>query len=219
MVSFAGRTGGDQVSGEQYEDQPAPVRRRLVLRAVLRPLLLIIGLLLLYYLLPLVDRARVSTVVSLLLGLLVVTVLLAWQISKIKTARYPRLRAIEALSLSAPLFLLVFATVYFVTSQTSPHAFNRELSRTSALYFTVTIFSSVGFGDIVPATDLTRVMVMIQMIGDLVLVGIVARVIVGAVQSGLRRHEPVTPPGHSHQPLTPPGDSYQTGTTPGDPSG
>jgi len=177
-----------------YDDLPAAARRRLVFRAVLTPVLIIVGLLLLYYLLPLVDRRQVSTVVSLFLGLLVVAVLLIWQINKIKTARYPRIRAIEALSLSAPLFILVFSTVYFVTSQASPHSFNQVLDRTSALYFAVTVFSSVGFGDIVPVTDLARVMVIIQMLGDLVLVGIVARVILGAVQSGLHRHETGPPP-------------------------
>ncbi len=182
------------MSGGEYEDLPAAARRRLVVRAVLAPVIIIIGLLLLYYLLPLVDRRQVSTVVSLILGLLIVVVLLAWQINKIKTSRYPRIRAIEALSLSAPLFILVFSAAYFATSQTSPHAFNQDLSRTSALYFAVTVFSSVGFGDIVPVTDLARVMVIIQMLGDLVLVGMVARVILGAVQSGLRRHESGAPP-------------------------
>ena len=177
-----------------YDALPAAARRRLVFRAVLNPVLTIIGLLLLYYLLPLVDRRQVSTVVSLILGLLVVAALLIWQINRIKTARYPRLRAIEALSLSAPLFILVFSTVYFVTSQASPHSFNQVLDRTSALYFAVTVFSSVGFGDIVPVTDLARVLVIIQMLGDLVLVGIVARVILGAVQSGLHRHEMGPPP-------------------------
>lgn len=110
---------------------------------------------------------------------------LAWQIRKIATSRYPRLRAIEALALSAPLFLVVFATVYFATSQSDPAAFSQVLNRTDALYFTVTVFSSVGFGDIVPVSETARVMVIIQMLGDLVLVGIVARVILGAVQHGV----------------------------------
>jgi hypothetical protein len=47
---------------------------------------------------------------------------------------------------------------------------------------------------IVPVTQAAHAMVMFQMLGDLVLVGIVARVIVGAVQPGLRRHQPGTQP-------------------------
>ena len=107
---------------------------------------------------------------------------------------YPGARAIEALSLSVSLFLIVFATTYFATAQGNPASFSQRLNRTDALYFAVTTSSSVGFGDIVPVTQVARVMVMIQMLGDLVLVGIVARVILGAVQSGLRRHQSGTQP-------------------------
>jgi hypothetical protein len=182
------------VARRQYEDLPAAARRWMVFRAVVRPALIIIGLLLLYYLLPLWDRHTRSTAVSLVLGLVLVAVVLVWQIRTISTAEYPRLRAIEALSLSAPLFLLVFSTAYFATGQSNPASFSERLNRTDALYFTVTTFSSVGFGDIVPLTQGARVMVMIQMLGDLVLVGIVARVILGAVRSGLRRHQSGTQP-------------------------
>jgi hypothetical protein len=83
----------------------------------------------------------------------------------------------------------VFATVYFATGQSDPASFSQRLSRTASLYFTMTVFSSVGFGDIVPVTDTARVLVIFQMLGDLVLIGIVARAILGAVQSGLRRHD------------------------------
>ena len=177
------------MTGQHYDDLPAATRRWMLVRAVVSPALIIIGLLLLYYLLPLWDRHSGSTAVSLALGLVLVAVVLAWQVRKIATSRYPRLRAIEALALSAPLFLIVFATVYFATAQGDPASFSQALDRTDALYFTVTVFSSVGFGDIVPVSETARVMVIIQMLGDLVLVGIVARVILGAVQHGLRRQE------------------------------
>lgn len=180
------------MTGRQYDELPAATRRWMIFRAVVRPVLIIIGLLLLYYLLPLWDRHTRSTGVSLVLGLALVAVVLAWQIRKISTSEYPRLRAIEALSFSAPLFILVFATAYFATAQSNPASFSEGLNRTDAIYFAVTTFSSVGFGDIVPVTQVARVMVMIQMLGDLVVVGIVVRVILGAVQSGLRRHEAQT---------------------------
>jgi hypothetical protein len=182
------------VTGRQYDDLPAATRRWMIGRAVLRPALILIGLLLLYYLLPLWDRRTRSTALSLVLGLVVVAVVLVWQIRKISTSQYPRVRAIEALALSAPLFILVFATAYFATAQNTPASFSQSLNRTDALYFAVTTFSSVGFGDIVPVTQLARVMVMVQMLGDLVIVGVVARVILGAVQSGLRRRQSGTEP-------------------------
>jgi voltage-gated potassium channel len=177
---------------QRYDDLSAATRRWMVFWAVARPSLIIIGLLLMYYLMPLWDRQSRSTGVLLVLGLLLVAVLLAWQIRMISTSKYPRVRAIEALSLSAPLFVFVFATAYFATAQGNPGSFSQPLNRTDALYFAVTTFSSVGFGDIVPVTQTARVMVMIQMVGDLIVVGIVVRVILGAVQSGLRRHQSET---------------------------
>jgi hypothetical protein len=39
------------------------------------------------------------------------------------------------------------------------------LSRTDALYYTITVFSTVGFGDITPRADLARIVTMVQMGG------------------------------------------------------
>jgi len=182
------------MTGQHYDDLSAVTRRWMLFWAMVRPALIMTSLLLLYYLLPLWDRRSRSTGVSLLLGLSVVAALLTWQIRKISTSKYPRLRAIEALSLTAPLFIIVFATAYFASAQADPASFSEALNRTDCLYFTVTVFSSVGFGDIVPVTDQARVLVMVQMLGDLILIGFVARVILGAVQAGLRRHESGTEP-------------------------
>jgi hypothetical protein len=182
------------MSGRTYDDLPARTRHRLVLRALVRPGLSTTTLLLLYYLLPFEDRLTGPVVASLVVGLVLVAALLTWQVRSISTSKYPRLRAIEAVALSLPLFILVFAAVYFATARTAPGAFSEALDRTGALYFAVTVFSSVGFGDITPVNQGARVVVMIQMIGDLVIVGVVARVILGAVQAGLRRHEQGTPP-------------------------
>jgi voltage-gated potassium channel len=177
------------MTGRPYGDLSPRARRWMIFWALLRPALIFVSLLVLYYMLPLWDRHTPSTVVSLVLGMVLVAVLLAWQIRKISTAKYPRLRAIETLALVAPLFVLVFATVYFATGQSDAASFSQGLSRTGSLYFTMTVFSSVGFGDIVPVTDTARVLVMFQMLGDLVLIGIVVRAILGAVQSGLHRHD------------------------------
>jgi voltage-gated potassium channel len=182
------------VTSGQLDALPASARRRLMIKALLRPALTATGLFLLYYLLPLEDRLTGTTGASLLLGLVAFAALLAWQVRGILKADHPRLRAVEALAVSLPLFLVVFAAVYFTTGRNDPASFSEGLNRTDALYFAVTVFASVGFGDITPVAQGARVMVMIQMVADLVVVGIVARVILGAVQAGLRRHEAETPP-------------------------
>jgi voltage-gated potassium channel len=174
---------------QEYADLPARRRRRLLLRALVRPVLSAAALVLLYYLLPLEGRLTGHVLVSLAGGLVVVAWLLIWQVRKIRTASYPLLRAIEALAVTLPLFIIIFATVYFVYAGQDPGSFSEDLTRTDSLYFTVTVLSTVGFGDITPVTQAARAIVMIQMIGDLFLVGIVAKVIVGAVQTGLRSKE------------------------------
>jgi glucan phosphoethanolaminetransferase (alkaline phosphatase superfamily) len=164
------------------------------IRAYGRPAVTTTSLLLLYFLMPLGDRNQGPGALTLIVAAVFFAVLLTWQVRQIATSENPRMRAVEALSLSVPLFLLAFAAAYFATARSTPASFTEALSRTDALYFTVTVFASIGFGDIAPVTEGARVLVMIQMIGDLILVGVVARVIVGAVKVGLRRRQPGSQP-------------------------
>ncbi len=58
-----------------------------------------------------------------------------------------------------------------------------RLDHVRALYFTISVFSTVGFGDIVPRSDTARVIVSAQMILDLALLGAVVRLIFNAARS------------------------------------
>ena len=60
--------------------------------------------------------------------------------------------------------------------------FGEPLTRTDALYFTVTVFSTVGFGNIRGKTEAARLVVTGQMIVDLAPFGLSVKVIVGAVK-------------------------------------
>ena len=55
-------------------------------------------------------------------------------------------------------FLLLFASTYFTLSDREPTTFSETLSRTDALYFTMTVLSTVGFGDIAPQTPVGQVL-------------------------------------------------------------
>lgn len=61
------------------------------------------------------------------------------------------------------------------------------LGRTDALYFTVTVFSTVGFGDIAPRSEFARIITMIQMITGLLVVGLVTKILLGAMQTAVQR--------------------------------
>ena len=65
--------------------------------------------------------------------------------------------------------------------------FTQPLTRTDALYFSVTVFSTVGFGDITAKSETARVVLIVQMLADLALLGAGARVLLGAVRRGQQR--------------------------------
>jgi voltage-gated potassium channel len=176
--------GAAMSTGPQYRETP---RRRTVLFGLARAVLNVVGLLALYYLLPLDRGLRSRSLLTLVAGLLAVGLLVAWQVRTILRARHPALRAIESIALSLPLFLLLFAAAYVLLAGTDPHAFTEPLSQTDGLYFTITVFATVGFGDITPVTELARVLTTVQMVGDLVLIGLVLRVFLTAVERGRRR--------------------------------
>jgi voltage-gated potassium channel len=156
--------------------------------SLLRSLLVSVVICAGYFLLPLRLDGSVA-VLGLVGGLIVVGILLAWQIREIARSPYPRLRAVGALATSVPLFLAVFATAYFLMGRAQPANFSEPLTRLDAAYFTVTVFATVGFGDIVAVSESARAVATVQMIGDLVIVGLVARTLLGAVQHSLRHRE------------------------------
>jgi Ion channel len=162
-------------------------RRRLLFATLLRALASTVGLVAIYYLLPL-DTTSIRVAVGMLaFGLVALVGLVAFQVRSIIRAGHPALRAVGALATSVPLFLLLFAATYFVMSGISEANFNEPLTRTDALYFTVTVFTTVGFGDIVATTEGARVVVMGQMVAGIVIIGLGARIIVDAVKRGQRR--------------------------------
>jgi voltage-gated potassium channel len=161
--------------------------RRRVVEAVLRATLTSTVLVVLYYRLPFTAVVDASTFVLLAAGLALFAAVITWQVRSILRSAYPALRAIEALGAAIPLFLLVFAAAYVKLADTQAEAFTEPLSRTDALYFTITVFATVGFGDIAPVTDAARITTMVQMVGDLLVVGLVLRLMLGAVKQGRER--------------------------------
>jgi voltage-gated potassium channel Kch len=94
-------------------------------------------------------------------------------------------RATRALAVTVPLYLLLFAATYFVMASADSENFSTQgLTRLDTLYFTVTIFATVGFGDISPTSQVARLLVMVQMILNLLILGVGIQVFLGAVQRG-----------------------------------
>jgi voltage-gated potassium channel len=161
--------------------------RRAIVRAVLRAAGSTAALVAIYYLLPLDHTSRWAAVTMLAIGLVALIGLVVLQVRWILVSRFPGLRGVEALATSIPLFLLLFAATYVVLAAISASNFSEPLTRTDALYFAVTVFSTVGFGDITAKTEAARLVVTGQMIADLVTIGLAVKVIVGAVKQGRQR--------------------------------
>jgi voltage-gated potassium channel len=113
----------------------------------------------------------------------ILTAVTAYQVRAIIRSSHPAVRAVQAAAITVPLFIIVFAASYFLLSQTDLANFSTgRLTRTDALYFTVAVFATVGFGDITATSQFARGIVTLQMILDLIVLGAVIRVFIGAVQ-------------------------------------
>jgi voltage-gated potassium channel len=186
MVKRPQGTASSPLAPEAVARRHRERRRRYAIRALLRSVLVAGLLLTAFFVLPMRSVVAIGGVLALTGGLVVVVIALVWHIRMILTAPYPAARAVSALIVTVPLFLVVFATIYYLMSLDDTGAWSEPLTRMDALYFAVTVFSTVGFGDITAVSQTARVVTTLQMILGLALVGVVARVVVGAVQVNLR---------------------------------
>lgn len=82
---------------------------------------------------------------------------------------------------------MLFAATHYLIGHNYPHSYTQTMTRLDALYFTVTVFTTVGFGDIAPVSELARTVTLLQMIGDVLIIFVIARVLFGAVRVGIER--------------------------------
>jgi hypothetical protein len=192
-ASSADSTG----ESRRLEDLPRDERLHLVWGTAIRIVVLIALMFLAYAIAPLTYRRDGETAIRALSTICVIVIVVARQLRAIQRARFPALRAIEGFALIIPLLLLGFAATYLAMSIADPAAFNQPLDRVGAVYLSMTIITTVGFGDIAAATHAARISVMLQMLADAIVLVVVARVMVNSVRvhTGRPRHEPIGPQG------------------------
>jgi voltage-gated potassium channel len=173
---------------------PEPPSGRHIALSLVRSAATVVVLVVVYYSLPLRGPAERGALLLFVGGLVVLGVLIVWQLRAIVRARHPILRAVEAFASAIPLFLLLFASIYVRLETARPGAFSEPLTHTDGLYFTMTVFATVGFGDITPVAEPARVLVTIQMVGNLLVLGLLVRSVMEAVRRGQTR-QGRTPPG------------------------
>jgi voltage-gated potassium channel len=137
----------------------------------------------LYFLIPFDDRSSGESLVRLGMGILGFVAVLLFELRRVKNASWPVLRAVQALGVAIAVFLTIFAALYLSLSEATDNSFSEALDHTGALYLTITVFSTVGFGDITPETDLARLVTSFQMLLDLVVLGAVVNLLLNAAKS------------------------------------
>jgi voltage-gated potassium channel len=169
--------------------------RRAVLVSTARAVGSTAVVLVLYFTLPFDQALEPSVVVVLLGGLAVLLAVIVLQVLAILRAAHPGLRAIEALASSVSLYIVLFSLSYVLMATSDQQSFTQPLSRLDALYFAVTVFATVGFGDIVARTQPARILVTVQMAGDLIVLGLGLKIIIGAARVGQSRRSAGVPAG------------------------
>lgn len=141
---------------------------------------------------------------AVLVCLVLLGAVVAWQARAVVRSPHPRLRAAAVLVVSFPVLIVLFASAYLLIAGSRPGSFSEPLDRVGGLYFAMTVFSTVGFGDIAARTEQARVLVLVQMLVDFVYIGLLARAIVEAARIGVRRRggdsRPASPPSEDAHP-------------------
>ncbi len=149
-----------------------------------------------YFAVPIPGRMReASWVVLFSCGVVVLGLLITLAIRRL-------LRAGEAARIRGLVLLLVLTVLFFSWCDDSvavlPGQFAELHTKTDALYFTISTLSTVGFGDVHAAGQLARAAVTVQMVFNLVFIGLAAGIVTGflrsratrRMQAGTRRDEP-----------------------------
>lgn len=172
---------------------PAPlaaskrVRRRLLAQAIVRIVAVSVFSILAYFAAPVGQDADAIGITVLILGGIGFVASLIYQVRRIVDSPAPQLRAAEALATTLVLVIVVFAFIYVCMSATDGPSFSEPITKVNGLYFTVTVLATVGFGDITATTDASRLTVTGQMLVNLIIVGVVVKILLGASRIGIER--------------------------------
>ncbi|MBN9605701.1 MAG: two pore domain potassium channel family protein [Actinomycetales bacterium] len=160
--------------------------RRAVLATIARCAATALALVLAYVLLP-IGVLDFAPALFFVLAAALFAVVLTYQLRAIVRSPTPVLQAAEAVAALLVLSVVSFAGVYAILSAGDPTAFTEVLDKVDAVYFSVTVLTTVGFGDIAAVTTPARIAVTVQMLIDLVMVAGVVRAITSATRRG-REH-------------------------------
>lgn len=172
-----------------HDDVTSRVPVRVLMRSIVRLVLGVAVLLAAYLLVPIHPESTAVGAVTwaALLALVGLLGAFVYQTRRINRSRYPLMAGAESLIFVLAIFVIGFAFVYLVMSTSAPNTFSEPLNRTGALYFAITVLSTVGFGDITPKSDPSRWLVSAQMLIDIGLIAGALRLLIGIARRADQR--------------------------------
>lgn len=147
------------------------------------------GILVVYAVLPLPQKDDPPWLVVLSIAVVSLVYVTAgvWALFRIHRSSHPLRTGVTALVVMLTAVVVIFALAYLALSIDDVGNFNVPLDKVSALYFTMTILTTVGFGDIHAVSHAAMIAVMVQMVVSLTLITTGARVLVAATRQATRR--------------------------------
>lgn len=171
-------TGADGPGGV---GQPSGLARYPLAMALWHTTVVIALLTIGYFLLPLrsptSDAASAGRTGGTLLALALLAVVLRRESTRSRTRQSRQYHRIQQLLTALYVLVLVFAMVYAFISVRSPEQFVGLQDRVDALYFSTTVVSTVGFGDVHAEGNLARGVVTVHMLFNLIYLGTALRLL------------------------------------------
>jgi hypothetical protein len=172
------------MQAEPSSDGPkrSPGRQRL---DVVVTLMLVVVLTVVYYLLPVPGRMRnASWAVLFSVGVIVLAALIVVSVGRL-------LRAGPDVGVRLLVLLICLAVLFFswtdVLLAKEPGQFADLHTKTDAVYFSVTTLATVGFGDVHASGQLARAAVTLQILFNLVFLGVVVALVSGVLRTRASR--------------------------------
>lgn len=109
------------------------------------------------------------------LAIVVLVVLYLVSLRRISRARYPLLRVLVIVTVFFVSYVLLIAYLYLSLESRFPGQVPGIVTHVDALYFTVTVLTTTGFGDISADGQAARAVVTVQMVFTLVVLGALLR--------------------------------------------
>jgi hypothetical protein len=131
-----------------------------------------------YFVAPLDARLGEVTAVALVVAVCILLVPLSFRRARqVLTSDQPLLVALQSLFTAITLLVVSFSAVYYILGIDTEGQMHGIETKIDALYFTVTVLATVGFGDITAVGQGARLLVTFQMGINVVLVAFAARLL------------------------------------------